>query len=78
MRQPYNIDLSNKEWEIIAVMMPKPLKFGRPPKTDFREVLNGIFYIAKNGSTLQNLPQDLPSFNSLLLLPKIDKNRSYR
>ncbi|MCL1493549.1 MAG: transposase [Pseudanabaena sp. Salubria-1] len=27
--------------------MPKPTKFGRPPKTDFREVLNGIFYITK-------------------------------
>jgi len=45
MRQPYNTDLSNKEWEIIAAMMPKPSKFGRPPKTDFREVLNGVFGI---------------------------------
>jgi transposase len=44
MRQPYNTDLSSTEWEIIAPMLPKPSKLGRPPKTDFREVMNGIFY----------------------------------
>ncbi|WP_201321389.1 transposase [Pseudanabaena sp. lw0831] len=63
MRQPYNTDLSSKEWEIIAPMMPKPSKFGRPPKTDFREVLNGIFYITKNGCTWQNLPHDFPPYS---------------
>ncbi|MFZ4729377.1 MAG: transposase, partial [Pseudanabaena sp.] len=47
MRQPYNTDLSSKEWEIIAPMLPKPSKLGRPAKTDFQEVMNGIFYITK-------------------------------
>jgi hypothetical protein len=40
MRQPYNTDLSNKEGEIIAAMMPKPSKLGDHQKRDFREVLN--------------------------------------
>jgi putative transposase len=65
MRQAYNTDLSNKEWEIIAPMMPKPTKFGRPPKTNFREVLNGIFYITKNGCTWENLPHDLPPYSTV-------------
>ena len=52
MRQPYNIDLSNKEWEIIAVMMPKPSKFGRPPKTDFREMLRNVNFAEMHQSRL--------------------------
>ncbi|WP_225903095.1 transposase [Pseudanabaena yagii] len=65
MRQAYNTDLSNEEWEIIAPMLPKPSKLGRPPKTNFREVLNGIFYIAKNGCTWENLPHDLPPYSTV-------------
>jgi putative transposase len=65
MRQPYNTDLSSKEWEIIAPMLPKASKFGRPAKTDFREVLNGIFYITKNGCTWQNLPHDFPPYSTV-------------
>jgi len=65
MRQTYNTDLSNAEWEIITPMLPKASKLGRPPKTDLREVLNGIFYIAKNGCTWQNLPHDLPPYSTV-------------
>ena len=65
MRQAYNTDLSNKEWEIIAPMLPKPSTLGRPPTTDFREVLNVIFYITKNGCTWANLPYDLPPYSTV-------------
>jgi putative transposase len=65
MRQPYNTDLSSKEWEIIAPMLPKPSKLGRPPKTDFQEVMNGIFYITKNGCTWENLPHDFPPYSTV-------------
>ena len=65
MRQPYNTDLSDKEWEIIAPMLPKPSRLGRPTKTNFQEVLNGIFYITKNGCTWQNLPHDLPPYSTV-------------
>ncbi len=60
MRQSYDTDLSDKEWEIISPMLPKPSKWGRPPTVNLREVLNGIFYILKNGCTWKNLPHDLP------------------
>ena len=65
MRQSYNTDLSNKEWEIIAPMLPKPSKWGRPPKTNMRELLNAIFYILKNGCTWQNLPHDFPPYSTV-------------
>ena len=65
MRKPYNTDLSDQEWEIIAPMLPKPSKLGRPPKTDFREVMNAIFYITKNGCTWENLPHDFPAYSTV-------------
>jgi len=42
-----------------------PSTLGRPPKTDFRGVLNGIFYITKNGCTWANLPHDLPPYSTV-------------
>jgi putative transposase len=65
MRQPYDSDLSDKEWEIIAPMLPKPLKRGRPASVNFREVVNGIFYLLKNGCTWQNLPHDFPAYSTV-------------
>jgi putative transposase len=65
MRQPYNTDLSDAEWEIIAPMLSKPLKQGRPATVNFREVVNGIFYLLKNGCTWQNLPHDFPAYSTV-------------
>jgi putative transposase len=65
MRQPYDSDLSDQEWEIISPMLPKPFKLGRPVTVDMREIVNGIFYILKNGCTWQNLPHDLPPYSTV-------------
>jgi len=51
MRQGYDSDLLDREWEIIAPMLPKPFKQGRPVKVNMREIVNGIFYILKNSCT---------------------------
>lgn len=40
-------DLSEKEWEIIAPLLPN--KPRGVPRTDDRRVLNGIFYILRTG-----------------------------
>ena len=45
----YPTDLSNREWESIKTFIPKPTKRGRPPKVDFREVLNACFYLLRTG-----------------------------
>jgi putative transposase len=76
MRQAYDADLTDREWEITAPMPPEPYKLGRSTIVDMREVMNGIFYILKNGCTWQNLPHDSPSLlNTLCLLPKMGKYR---
>jgi putative transposase len=56
MRQAYDTDLTDQEWETIMPMLPKPFKLGSPATVNKREILNGIFYILKNGCTWQNLP----------------------
>jgi len=65
MRHPYDSDLSDREWEIISPMLSQSSKWGRPPTVDFREVLNGIFYILKNGCTWSNLPHDLLPYSTI-------------
>ncbi|WP_081581074.1 transposase [Synechococcus sp. PCC 7502] len=58
MRQSYDSDLTDQEWEIIGGMLLTPSKLDRPVIVDKREVVNGIFYIFKNGCTWKNLPHD--------------------
>ena len=65
MRQAYDTDLIDQEWEIIMPMLPKPSKLGRPAIVDMREVMNGIFYILNNGCTWQFLPHDLPPYSTV-------------
>jgi len=65
MRQGYDSDLTDQEWEIIAPMLVNSSKLGRLVTVDKREVMNGIFYILKNGCTWQNLPHDLPPYSTV-------------
>ena len=59
-RKPYHSDLTDEEWAILAAELPAPVPAGAPRTTDLREVLNAIFYFAKNGGSWQALPHDFP------------------
>ena len=65
MRQAYDTDLTDQEWETIMPMLLKPFKPGSSATVSKREILNGIFYILKNGCTWQNLPHDLPAYSTV-------------
>ena len=43
-----------------APFLPKPAKRGGKPKTDLREVLNAIRYLARSGVSWDMLPRDFP------------------
>src|SRR5512147_160557 len=47
--QRYASDLSDREWAVIAPLMPAPKRLGRPRETDLRAVLDAILYIARSG-----------------------------
>ena len=49
-------EVSDKQWEVIAPLLPKGNKRGRPCADD-RQVLNGIMYVLKTGCTWQDMPE---------------------
>jgi putative transposase len=59
-RKAYPSDLSDKEWEIIAPLLPKAKGFGHPRTTDLREVVNAVFYVIRSGCQWEMLPHDFP------------------
>ncbi|MGN6450830.1 MAG: IS5 family transposase [Brucella intermedia] len=61
----YASDLTDGEWSIIEPMMPTPRRLGRPRKTDLREVVNALLYIASSGGAWRLLPTDFPPFSTV-------------
>ena len=49
-------ELTDHEWEAISELLPKRKSRGRPP-TDFRQVLNGIFWLLRTGAPWRDLPR---------------------
>ncbi len=49
----YASDLSDTEWCVIEPHMPPARALGRPRKTDMREVMNAILYMARSGWLLR-------------------------
>jgi putative transposase len=64
-RKPYTSDLSDAEWAILEPLLPPPKSTGRPIKYPRREILNGILYVLRNGSTWRDMPHDLPPWRSV-------------
>ena len=56
--KPYASDLSDEEWGLLAPLIPKPKRGGRPRSVNMREVLNAIFYVLKTGCQWSMLPRD--------------------
>nr|WP_245331248.1 IS5 family transposase [Mesorhizobium sophorae] len=61
----YASDLTNAEWALIEPLMPAPNRIGRPRKTDLREVVNALLYMASSGGAWRLLPKDFPSFSTV-------------
>ena len=59
----YSSSLTDKEWEIIAPLLPKKQQT-KPPKWTKRQILDGVFYQLKNGCNWGDLPKDLPPYST--------------
>jgi putative transposase len=59
-RKPYPSDLSDAQWAILEPLLPPPFSVGAPRKTDFRELLNAVFYVLSTGCPWSALPHDFP------------------
>src|SRR5690606_33479409 len=54
----YETDLTDREWNLIAPMMPAAAKTGRPRGWPLREIMNAIFYVMRGGIGWRLLPPD--------------------
>lgn len=54
----YPSDLQDSEWEILRPLLPTRKPRGRKRQVDFRLVLNGVFYLNKEGCRWRALPKE--------------------
>lgn len=67
-RAKYPSDMSKNGWKKLKEVLPASksgTKKGGRPSEDLKEIINGIFYILKNGGTWRSLPHDLPHWNTV-------------
>lgn len=62
--QPYDTDLTDAQFALLAPLLPQPKRTGRPP-ADLRAVLNGIFYLNRAGCPWRLLPHDFPPWSTV-------------
>ena len=55
---PYPSDLSDREWQVLAPLLPPAKPGGRPRTVNLRLILNGIFYLLRSGWKFRMLPRD--------------------
>ena len=61
----YASDMTDREWQLIARLLPKPRRVGRPREVDLRVVMNALLYILATGCQWRALPKDFPPFTTV-------------
>jgi transposase len=61
----YASDTTASEWALIEPHLPASADCGRPRKTNMRDVVNAIFYIAQSGCQWRLLPKDFPPYSTV-------------
>jgi putative transposase len=61
----YASDMTDAEWKLVARLLPKRRRVGRPRKVDLRAVLNAILYLLATGAQWRALPKDFPPFTTV-------------
>src|SRR5215218_4634575 len=56
----YPSDMTDREWAIIAPLLPPARSGGRPRTVDLRAVVDAILFIASSGCQWRMLPKDFP------------------
>jgi transposase len=54
----YPSDLSDREWAILAPLLPPAKPGGRPRRVDLRRILDGIFHALRSGCQWRLLPRE--------------------
>ena len=65
MRQAYDTDITDEQWEILDPLLPPAKQGGRPRRVDMRDIINALFYILSAGCAWRLLPHDLPPWQTV-------------
>jgi putative transposase len=57
-RKPYPSDITDEQWAVLAEMIPPAKPGGRRRRTDLRELVNALFYLAREGCSWRAIPHD--------------------
>ena len=63
--QPYDTDLSDAEWAILAPLLDPPSRRGRPRRHERRVVVNAMLYVLRGGVPWRLLPHEYPPWRSV-------------
>ncbi len=67
-RKPYPSDVTDQQWALVEPLLPRDRgssQVGRPRKVDLREVVNALFYHAREGCSWRALPHDFPPWKTV-------------
>jgi putative transposase len=56
----YPSDLTDRQWAILAPLIPPAKPGGRPRTTNMRQVINAILYLLRGGCQWRMLPKEYP------------------
>ena len=64
-RRRYATDLTDREWALLAPLIPRPKPGGRPAVHDRRELVNAMLYWLRAGCAWRLLPHDFPPWQTV-------------
>ena len=64
-RRYYSSDLTNREWAILAPLIPPPKPGGRSVSWERREIVDAILYELRSGGPWRMLPHDFPPWQTV-------------
>jgi putative transposase len=65
LRRRYATDLSDREWALLAPLIPAPKPGGRPAVHERRELVNAMLYWLRAGCAWRLLPHDFPPWQTV-------------
>jgi transposase len=64
-RRRYATDLTDREWALLAPLIPPPKPGGRPAVHERRELVNAMLYWLRAGCAWRLLPHDFPPWQTV-------------
>jgi putative transposase len=61
----YASDVTDAEWSVLAPLLPRPNRIGRPRAVDLRAIVNAILYILATGCQWRAVPKDFPARSTI-------------